>query len=234
MWQAVVCASLPYGTLIVGLKQTGLRQFLRTMTLMQRMLLGDHSFQTHCSHSEFFTKYHLESPGLTIHRMCQSLLHRQTLRTQSFSSTDILHAIRLDGPREILTMIEQMHTGDPDRLTLRATLTCSLCDQAFETPALAINGQRTRNPIDSQPLSGRIVIQLLGYHGVLTVRMSFHLELSCNNTLNKVRVLFFNVFLIPPSPSSLQSRLHMTVFDPVRTLPNERDRQILHLCLSPC
>ena len=112
MWQAVVRTSILYGALIVGLKQTGVRQLFRAMTVMQHMLLGDHSFQTHCSHSEFF-----RPSG-----------HNPT------SSADILHGIQLDGPREILNLVEQIHTASSTvDSPLKDRQPTAFSDLAFQT-----------------------------------------------------------------------------------------------------
>ena len=123
IWQAMVRSSMVYGLLIVGLHRSGLHKVIKTMTLMQRMIVSDHSYRTGHSHSHFFQQNHIEPPNAFLRRLCLNLQRRQGLRTVECNERDI---------RQILDLLEQLH--EPDRWS-PANFPCPSCDLVFNTAA---------------------------------------------------------------------------------------------------
>lgn len=181
--------------------------------------MGNHAHQTHCSHQQFFTLNKLESPDRTIQRMCHGLLERQELRTRTLCSADILHEVPVDGPRDILILLEQLHTGDPDRLTLKATVTCPLCDQAFDHPTMltrhlgTVHARSHRHPNVFRPdRDAAAGLPRCGH-----CQAEFQSRAKLQQHVEQGMCPVFHCVYRPPaqefSPKSLQQRLRMTVFD---------------------
>lgn len=152
IWRAVVQSTLTYGTLIVGVTKSGLIKLNSTLTLMQRMILANHSYNTGQSHQEFFLAHQLEHPLAYIR--CLALIRRQDLRAISCSLDDILHTVEYQGPRMIL---DHMLTMDsPDRWLSPAPFPCHLCDLTFPHAAqLTKHLQGTHHVMHRTPHSFR-------------------------------------------------------------------------------
>ena len=132
IWQAMVRSSMVYGLLIVGLPRSGLHKVIKTMTLMQRMIVSDHSYRTGHSHDFFLQQHHIEPPQAFLRRLCLHLVRRQELRNVECIEEDILHRVEFHGPRQILDLLEQADL--PDRWS-PVSFSCPSCDLVFHTAA---------------------------------------------------------------------------------------------------
>ena len=133
IWRATVQSTLIYGTLIVGLNRSGLSRLVSTLTVMQRMILANHSFRTGQSHTDFFHEQQIEPPLAYIRRLCLALLRRQNLRLCSCTQNDILHCVDYEGPKMILDVMSTMDTVD--RWLSPPTFSCPVCDLQYSNAA---------------------------------------------------------------------------------------------------
>ena len=107
LWCSVVRTTTLYGLHVIGCRPAGLRKLLSQLTLQRRMLMHDHSRDTHRTHEEFHAVFELEPPAIFLRRACLRTLQGRYDTLNKLDHTDILHQIPLTETRKLVSLLDQ-------------------------------------------------------------------------------------------------------------------------------
>ena len=137
LWCSVVRTTTLYGLPMIGCRPAGLRKLLSQLTLQRRMLMHDHSRDTHRTRAEFHEVFELEPPAVYLRRACLRILQGRHDKLDTLDHTDILHQIPLTETQKLVSLLDHWIVSQaiPVDPTVPA-FQCRTCLARFSTAAL--------------------------------------------------------------------------------------------------